>query len=254
MRGHRDLRLAALVAAICAIGVLITPLGPVRLLFAIPLALFLPGYGVGTAALAPRRIESAQLLPLGLGLSLATLAVGTILLNFTPGGLQALPWALLLLVITVGGCLIAAHRRGTVVDSRAIRIRRPNATTAIVLGGALVMAAAAVAIAQISVEADDAFGYTELWMAPGRQSPSDAQIGVKSELQNNADFRLELKFGDRRAPSTRSFELEPGETRTFDFPHAASAAPVPVRVKLYRRANPTAVYRVVFGWLPAQAS
>ena len=54
MRGHRDLRGAATAALACALLALLLPFAPLSLLFAAPLAFFLPGYAITCAAFAKR--------------------------------------------------------------------------------------------------------------------------------------------------------------------------------------------------------
>src|SRR6187397_103616 len=101
MRGHRDLRLVAAAAIVCAVVALITPLGPVRVVFAAPLALILPGYALTSALFGSNRPEPLQWLALTLGVSLACLALGSLLLNYVPGGIGGLAWAILLVLIVL---------------------------------------------------------------------------------------------------------------------------------------------------------
>lgn len=253
MKGHHDLRLVAAIATVCAIGVLITPLGAVRVVFALPLALFLTGYAVSSAALAPRELTPGTMLPLSLGLSLAVLALGSVVLNFTPGGIQGLPWSILLLAIVLVGCAVASARRGYAVDSVTIHLRLPNFAASLLIAGAVLAGVVALIVAHTTVKADGAFGYGELWMIPAKQTPAMARVGVKSQLQHDATFRLVLKFGDRRQPEVRSFGLEPGQSRSFHFAHVPRGELVPVRARLFLAGRPHIVYRMVSGWLPARA-
>ena len=46
MRGHADLRAAVAAALLCAVPALLLPLAGMRVLFALPLTLFLPGYAI----------------------------------------------------------------------------------------------------------------------------------------------------------------------------------------------------------------
>src|SRR4029077_18937869 len=103
MRGHGDLEAAYASAALCALLTLALPFEPLRMLLAAPLALFLPRYAIPAAIFARRRIERRQFLLFSLGLSLAVLALGALVLNYVPGGIRAWSWALLLF-LAVRGC------------------------------------------------------------------------------------------------------------------------------------------------------
>ncbi|HEY4779357.1 MAG TPA: DUF1616 domain-containing protein, partial [Solirubrobacterales bacterium] len=111
MRGHGDLEAACTGATLCALLTLVLPFEPLRMLLAAPLTLFLPGYAISAAIFARRRIERRQFLLFSLGLSLAVLALGALVLNYVPGGIRAWSWALLLFLVVLGCCRGAALRR-----------------------------------------------------------------------------------------------------------------------------------------------
>jgi hypothetical protein len=252
MRGHRDLRLVAAATAICVFGSLITPLGATRIVFAAPLALFLPGYAITAAVFGSRSLGRLDLVPLSVGISLAALILGSILLNYTPGGLRGVPWALLLLLIVLGGCRVAALRREPAPARQpAISIPKVTPTAAILSAGCVAMAAAALILAQTTLHADRAFGYTELWMSPPDQSGRVARIGVTSEQQHPTNYRLEVQFGDLPQPVVSTFTLAPGESRTLSLKRGPSPQMVPVKATLFKRGHPHTVYRRVDGSLPA---
>lgn len=250
MRGHRDLRLVVAAAALCAVGSLVTPLGTARIVFAAPLTLFLPGYAIVAATFGRQGPGWPALLPLSVGASLSALALGSLLLNYTPGGLRAVPWALLLLLIVLGCCLAAAWRREPAAGSRlAISPPAVRPAGASLLVGAAALAATALILAQVTVPASNAFGYTELWMSPTEQSAQVTRVGVTSQQQHATSYRLEVRVGDRPAV-VHSFSLAPAESRTFDIHGPTVAGPTRVEADLFKRAQPDAVYRHVYGWAP----
>jgi Protein of unknown function (DUF1616) len=254
MRGHRDLWIVTGLALLCALLAPLLPIDVLSLLFALPLALFLPGYALTAAIFARREIGRAQVWVLSAGLSLAVLALGALLLNYVPSGIGPVSWAVLLLLVVLNGCRVAALRRpGPTGDNRA----RPwpqlrfTAAGAGLLLGALACTTVALAITFDTHSAPHADGYTAMWLLP--PTPSDApaggaRIGVESEQQSRTAYRLQIRIGGRAEEIVRSFSLNPGETRVLKLqPRVPSAAPI--KAKLFLQSEPGDVYRRVSGWL-----
>ena len=250
MRGHGDLRLVVAATLVCAVGSLIVPLGPVRIVFAAPLTLVLPGYALSAAMFGSHRPERLEWLPLTLGVSLACLALGSLLLNYAPGGIGGLVWVILLVLIVLCSSAVAARRRGrarpTPNPIAGIRFTPITAILAIV---SLAMATTALVLAQATVEAGNVNGFAQLWTAPPRGANGSTRIGVTSEQQQSRGFRLEIEVEDRSSPIVRFFELEPSQTRVVTLPAPRGASPVRFVARLYLRRDPTAVYRRVTGYL-----
>jgi uncharacterized membrane protein len=251
VRGHKDLRLLVAASALCALLALIVPIDVVRLVFALPLALFLPGYAIAVATFARRPLERPKLLLLGVGLSLAVLPLGALVLNYAPGGIRGGSWALLLVLVVLGACLAAARRRprGTGA-SLAISRPRPNRATSAVLGLAALAVVAALVLAFTPLPAKHAVGYTELWIQPS--GGGAARIGVRNDEQQQADYRLLVRFGSRGSPAVRMFALDPGESHVLRVAAAAGArspsAVQPVSAVLFR-AGHRGAYRRVSTWV-----
>lgn len=256
MRGHRDLELVAIASPVCAVAALLAPWPALGLAFAAPLALFLPGYAIVAATFARRRLDLTRTLLLSVGLSLAVLALGALPLNYL-GGVHGVTWAILLLLVTVNGCRIAALRRPRDSGAPAIpTLRLSRADGGLLLGG-LGLAVAALILASTSLPAKEALGYTELWVVP-ETGPRGArvEVGIRSEEQDPLAYHLRIRIGESRVVR-RSFELEPGESeivgvRTSPSP---SGRPVQVVATLLRQDLPQSVYRRVKAWLsPQEAS
>jgi hypothetical protein len=255
MRGHRDLRLLVAVTLVCAVGSLLTPLGPVRVVFAAPLALILPGYALTAAAFGSRRPGRLERLPLTLGVSLVCLALGSLLLNYAPGGIGGVAWTVLLVLVVLLSCVAAARRRGRAPHkSSSVARLRPSAATAILGIGSLALVTAALILAQATFEADHVDGYTQLWIVPPAPTDISARIGVTSEQQQSRGYRLAIEVEGRSSPMIRSFELEPSHTHIVRVRPGQSASPVRIEAKLYLRAHPHTVYRRVSAWLQARPS
>jgi uncharacterized membrane protein len=251
VRGQGDLRLVTAAAVLCALLALLIPVDGVALVFALPLVLFLPGYAITAAAFAQRPLATPQFLLLSLALSLATLVLGSLVLNYL-GGIHPLSWALLLLLVAVAACRVAAVRRRA--GGKGVQLPRPRlgGLEAAMLLGAVAAAAVALVLASTSVPADDALGYTQLWILsqPGAAG-GKAQVGVRSQQQTSVDYDLRVRIGND-VLLRRSFRLAPGETRLVGLrAPPGTEGTVPVIATLLRHNRPTKVYRRVKGSLTA---
>ena len=121
-----ELRRVGVAAALCAVGALLMPFEAVRLLFAAPLALFLPGYAIAAACFSRGSLDRPRFLLVSLVLSLSMLALGGLVLNYMPGGIRPLSWALLLLLVTGVGCWVATRRWPAPKKRPARGRRRPS--------------------------------------------------------------------------------------------------------------------------------
>jgi hypothetical protein len=196
MKGQRDLRLLAAVAVLCAVLALLIPVDGIALIFAVPLALFLPGYAIVAAAFARRKLAWTQVLLLSIALSLAVLVLGALVLNYA-GGIHPLSWAVLLLLVVFAGCRAAAVRRGAGRGGPhwpRLQLRRLELA---MLGGAVAATAAALVLASSAVPANDALGYTQLWILPTAARP-------RSACAASSRPRLTSTCGSGSAPSAWS--------------------------------------------------
>jgi uncharacterized membrane protein len=253
MRGHPDLAAAAAAAAVCAVVALAVPLEPVRAAAALPLAFLLPGYALSAAAFGPRPPGPMPVLALSLGLSLATLVLGALALNYVPGGLRAGSWAALLVLVVLVGCTVAASRRsgpsGGHFHWPSIRLGVQSAC--LLLGAAFAVAASAVLWTK-SLPAENARGFTRFWMLPASGPKAEGvRVGVVSQEQDPVAYRLEVYLAGRSKPITKRFTLLPAQKRRLQIPVAGRpvpADPVPVRALLFRSAQPETLYRRLTGW------
>jgi hypothetical protein len=238
----------AWLAALCAVLALLTPWEAVSLVFAVPLALVLPGYAIVAAAFANRKLDEPRRAVLSVALSLATLALGALLLNYAPGGIRGFSWAVLLVAVVLIACRVAAvHRREKITAIRRRRLRLSRIELGLALGG-LAAAVAALVLASATLPARPAVGFTELWIVPVSESGgSEAKVGVKSEEQQATDFDLGIRIGRKSSIVRRSFILQPGEETvvTVGPPVAPAGSAVPVVATLLLSSDPSHVYRRV---------
>jgi hypothetical protein len=249
VRGHRDLTLVARGSVLCALLALVIPWPALSLLFAAPLILFAPGYAIVAVTFAQRPLGRERLALLSLALSLATLVIGGFVLNYMPGGIRAISWAILLPLVTLACCRAAALRRPRAGRPGPSRLRLGRRDAAFLLGG-LALSAAALVLAMATLPAENARGFTQLWVTP---TAGSAEIGVASEEQHLASYVLRTRLGKGGRPVLRRFTLRPGETHTIrlDLVPSPRGRPVAVSARLFRRDRPGAVYRRVSAWIPA---
>ncbi|HUY75015.1 MAG TPA: DUF1616 domain-containing protein [Candidatus Dormibacteraeota bacterium] len=257
MKGHRDLELAAAGSIVCALIAVVIPWEPVRIVAALPLALFLPGYGIIAAAFGSHRLALPYLLMLSLGTSLAVLALGALLLNYLPGGIRTESWALLLTVVIVLTCYAASVRRPQPARQQGARHRPYPRRLDVVCGlVAIVAAIAALILASTPLPAGGAVGYTALWMLPHRFGAQDAvEVGIASAEHSPQAYTLEVQVQGRKPNRTIQLSLGPGDERVFELPVSPGrpAGRTAVVATLYQRgaAKP---YRWVRTWLAAGGS
>ena len=252
MRGHRDLVLACWLALICAVLALLLPLTVLRLVFAIPLCLLLPGYAITAAAFARQAMLPAPLALLSLALSLASLALAALALNYL-GGLRAGTWALLLVLIVATACRLAAIRRPK--PGRApqqLRPPRPPLPRLLVYGAGLAAATVAIGLAFVVLPGKNAIGHTELWITPGGGATDVVKVGVRSQQQHATNYFLRVRVGRSQQPVIRLLNLAPGEERTFRVAIPAPAREVSMTASLFRQSDPERVYRRVYSRIPGR--
>jgi hypothetical protein len=254
VRGHRDLELVVGAALVCALAALALPFEAVEILFALPLTLFLPGYAIAAACFARRPLPWPTLILLSLALSLSVLALATLVLNYVPGGVRESSWALLLVLVVVNGCRVAALRRPPAPEGTTTWPRpRPSRPQALLLAGGGVAALAALILAMTPLPADNALGYTELWISTKDNGAGEtvAQIGVRSQEQRRVSYFLRVSFGGGK-PTIRLFELSPGESDTAFVQGPPTDGALPVVASLFRQERPTKIYRRVVAVGPGE--
>jgi uncharacterized membrane protein len=258
VRGHRDLTIAAAAAVLCALVAALVPVEIIRVLAALPLTLYLPGFAIVAAVFDGEKLPPLKRLTIEVAISLIVLVLSAFVLNVFPFGLTTASWAVLLPLVVSAGCLAAARRRGKAARqarSPVASIGRPSARTALLVGAAVLIGAASIALAQAPLPAKHADGYTALWMLPTNAEEEAVVVGVQSNEKDPASYRLEISTGGGSQPKSYRVRLDPGEEKTFE-------AEVPPRsigrthvvASLYREGAPGRLFRRVTRWLPRQQS
>jgi uncharacterized membrane protein len=226
----------------------------VRLVAGLPLTLFLPGYAIVAAAFGSRELAPPKRIMLSVAVSLMVLALGAFVLNIFPFGLETASWAVLLPLVTIAASRGAALRRQRPQARRAARPSLPRpATGSLVLGVlAAAIALGALALSERPLPAENAKGFTALWMLPTDKSEDAVAIGVDSNQHDYHSYRLRVSLGKDQSKTYR-VELDPGEERVYeiDVPSRPSGR-THVVASLYKEGQPQKLYRRVTSWLPRQ--
>ncbi|HYJ22793.1 MAG TPA: DUF1616 domain-containing protein [Solirubrobacterales bacterium] len=247
MRRHGDLEAAVGGAAVCALLALALPFDLLRVLVGAPLLFFLPGYAITAAIFAHGRIPRSQFLVFSLGLSLAVLALGALVLNYLPGGVRAGWWAVLLFLVVLGACRGAALRRPKRAPAPiAWTAPRVNGAQAGLLAGGALLVIAAVVLAFVPLSATNALGYTELSIRPLEAGAGPGvRVAVGSGERDDSSYRLVVKFGDGEGEASSRIALAPGQTQVLELeppdnsPAAMSGAvAIPVTATLFKEDSP----------------
>ena len=256
MRGHRDLTWVCVAAIVAALVASLVPWEVVRLLAALPLAVFLPGYAIAAAAFGSQRLDPQRLTMLTLLCGLSLLCIGGLVLDLLPGGLRTVTWALLLVLVVIAAARAAALRRGK-PERRRSSWSRPRLRAVDLACGALAIAAAAAALvfAYTPLSADKAVGYSALWMLPGDEASDPAvRVGVISAEQEARRYRLQVRVGESEELTTYQLALDPGEERVLRVPvELEPGEPTRVAASLYDTGRPRDLYRRVTTWLPSES-
>jgi hypothetical protein len=247
----------AITAAAVALTVLEASNAVARLTLALPLALVLPGYALSASAFPRRALGAAERTVLTFGLSLAVLALGGLVLNWAPSGLQARPWALLLAAVTLGTSAGALRRR--MRQRRAAtgpRGTRLSVRQALTMALAALVAAAAVGVARAGAAQQATPGFTQLWILPVDDANDDAvRLGIGSMEAMRMAYGLRAEAGSYVVHEWSPIELEPGQRweTLARLPRRRPGVVEPMEAVLYRLDAPHVVYRRVVLWRGSQS-
>jgi hypothetical protein len=221
----------------------------IRLIGALPLVLFLPGYAITAALFPPRSLGIPERLLFSLGLSVSVTALAGLALNLTPWGMQTSTWAIAVAGIVVSASAIAwRRRRDAAITSAPVDLKfKPRFRDGLLLGLAVLVTGAAIGLTRLPVAPNDVAGYTTLWMIPAATgSSTDFRLGLTSAEFTETRYRLQVSAGDRVVQDWPELSLKPGEAwETTIGLQNDQVVSGPITAELYRLDNPTTVYRHV---------
>jgi uncharacterized membrane protein len=247
----------ALTIAAVALTFIVPPDNVPGRILALPLVLLLPGYALTSALFAGRAPGFAERLVFSLGLSLVIVVLGGLALNWTPFGLQADSWSVLLSGITLGACAITLVRRReqSISASRWSAVGNTGLTfrQGLLLSQAVVVVLGAMIVSYIGAAQQPLPGFSQLWMLPvsGAKSGNAVRLGVSNMELTTMQYSLDVSMGDKLIKDWPSISLKPNEKwqATLVLPQILPAGTTRVEAALYRKDAPTKIYRHVVLWL-----
>src|SRR5258708_13001180 len=237
-----------LVAAVLAL--LVQPdIALIRIL-TLPLVLVLQGYALTAALLPNRSLGVAERLMFSLGISLAVVILGGLALNWTPFGLRASSWAVLLAGIKPAASVVAlVRRRGQSISAPGwLRVGNVGLTLrqGLLLGLAAAIVCGAVAVSIIGAERQPYAGFTQLWILPARGANAEkaVSLGVSNMESAAMEYRLAVTMDGKVVKEWPSIDLNPNEKweATLVLTPTGSAGIAGVEADLYRVEAPTPIY------------
>lgn len=264
MASHKPLRLITIVIpwAVILIALAFTSFGETALLtiLALPFVLVLPGYTLLAAAFPRRSPGVIDTILYSIGLSLAIVILGGLLLNFTPFGLEARSWSVLLGGFVISASIVAyLRRRGAEPSSerqafagRSLAIGTPRSW--LLYGLAATIAAGSIVATTISAnQQESAQGYTVLWILPSDSAGQEREVilGVNNRRSTTTSYILVVSVNGKEAHRWKTITLQPDQhwESTLALPSVRGVSGERVEAALYRSNVPSAPYRHVTLWL-----
>lgn len=215
----------------------------IRAPLALALVAVMPGYAIMRAVQLRDAGFPARLL-LILGISVAITGLSGFVLNWTPWGLQARSWAVLLSGMTVIAVMIALLRRSARATGHAPprreRMWRAPQTALLVMAVCVVVAAATVSY--LGATHQPRKGFTQLWLVAEQSAdPNALRLGIRSEEMNATQYRLDFSIEGQVVQEWSVPTLQPHEQwQTIVIVPEGAAM---VEATLYRSDAPDQVYR-----------
>ncbi len=249
-----DLFAVMVIAGLSAVLAMVMPADSiVRLICALPLVFFLPGYAITAALLPLRSFGNAERLLFSLGLSVAATALSGLILNLTPWGLQTSTWAITLAVIVLLASAISWLRSKPDATITAVKIERYfklRFRDGLLVGLAVLVMGTAFGLTRLPVAPHDVVGYTQLWMIPANPGNSnDFRLGLNSAEFTETRYRLRVSIGDQEVQVWPELSLKPGETWETEIRlQSDQFGSGPIVADLYKLDDPETLYRHVKLW------
>lgn len=223
-------------------------LSAVRVLFAVALVAILPGYALTTVIFVKYPLGFAEKLAFSCGLSLGLVAVGGLLLHFTPWGLQPASWVVYLGGITVLANVVALARMQTTaqVDLSVIHVPlRLHQLLLLFLAGLVMMGA--YLTARAGAENRPAPAFTQLWLLWADETQTEVQLGIQNQEAASRQYRLELSNRQGQMQEWPVITLAAGEKWQTDYAVPPTIGETDlIKVTLYRLDVPQEIYREVY--------
>jgi uncharacterized membrane protein len=245
-RVDRDLCTVIALTLVCAIVVVLVPGTAMHAAFAVPLCLVLPGYAISTAAFTRHPLGWMFRLWLVPALSLASLALGAILLNIAPGGIRLASWVIFLVVVVLAACIVTFLRRrsNATVVSGARPSLRLRGRDSILLSVAVLAIGSSFALSRVPLAAKNAEGYTQMSMiASGTARAPHVRIGIISAEKTTARYLLTLGNGSGFRVLHKFLILKPDQATELSVTLPRTRVPFAIVTARLYRAGVRGLYR-----------
>jgi uncharacterized membrane protein len=239
------------VAVITAVIIAMMVLYPNNLwsILSIPLVLFVPGFIVTMILFPWSRLSIPERLLLSIGLSIALVALGGLILNLTPWGLQPSSlWIAFVVGLVIGIAILFYARRTWWREGIAFpKNANFNARQWVLMALAALMAVMAFRVARTPAPQNGLEGYT-LLSAQAAGTPNSIRLGVRSEEFKETKYQIKYQFNGK-VHDGPMLDLNPGQTweQVVSIP-VEDLGGKSFTVLLYRLDKPTDVYRYVDWW------
>lgn len=227
----------------------------VRLVFALPLVFFLPGYLMVDVLTQKRLADTVRLLLLSCGLSIAIDISGGLLLNMVPAGLSIITWNFFLSVLTVVLLLLCLFKRNRqhipVNHPRELQKRIYLAWYNICIlcfTGFIVIYAFMYATG--SIAASPTPGFTQFWVQSDNYPAHlcTVVLEISSHEPVTTEYQVVVTENDRIVAQWSAISLEPLQMWQQDVSvvsNSATKKQVQLHADLYRTQDVQHVYRSV---------
>jgi len=276
-----DLQISILLAASTLIFTLVPPFSdlPVRIPLGLAMVLFIPGYTL-IAALFPKRddLDGIERVALSFGLSIATVPLIGLGLNYTPWGIRLAPIAISLAIFTIAMSLIAYFRRSSLPEGDRFSVgfrrgvhalkqevmaenasRLDRALTVVLIISIL---ASVTALAYVIVMPKQGEKFTEFYILGPKGKAYDYPtqvelgnsstviVGVVNHEYSRVNYTMQLEFYNATILQ-RNLTLEHNATweRTVNYTLAHPGDEQKLEFFLYKENNFTAPYRDLHLWV-----
>jgi uncharacterized membrane protein len=189
---------------------------PIQAALTLPLVLVFPGYALAAALFSRGSLAASERILFSFGGSLAVAVLGGLLLNLTPGGLNAGAWTSLLVAVTLAASAIAIIRRVRATEEAPVeKVRRPRIISplqGVAFALALLVMGGAVAVARVGDERQPEPAFTQLWLLPAtQQGPNTVKIGLQNMEQVSELYHVQLKQGSTVVGDWQQIAVQPGQ-------------------------------------------
>lgn len=233
--------IATIIITIMIMAVILTGAGGSILsaLLSVLLVFVLPGYALVNLLFPENHLEMAEFIALTLGLSLATAALGGLVLNWLPWELQTHSWTVLLGSITFIACVIALLRKPASF-TRSPSFIRVKLSFTFNDGLFFMLASTGVVIAFLLAYKGEVLqnntDFTQLWILPGDEGTSSIEVGINNHEAGVTQYRLLIKVNGDVDEQIPLITLNSEETWVNSFPISEYA--YMVTAELYRFYTP----------------